>query len=180
MNKLLAHSLAFRSIITSLLYFLSSSSWAGNGGGTITYGPSAATPVPTLSGVMLIMLALLLAAIAFRILRQKDNHAGRMMVLSLLAVGTLASGLSGVKLIDNAYADPILEELTNPNGGTLVIDNNDIYEIRNATSGTATILNIQFNGCENLPAPDVPKCTVGLELADTESCFLTFGDICSG
>ena len=85
MNRLISGSVIFKSIITSLLYFLSSSVWAGTSPGQLIYGPVATpTPVPTLSGPILIVLALLLATIGYRILRQKDNHAGRMMSLSLM------------------------------------------------------------------------------------------------
>ena len=176
MNKLISGSVIFKSIITSLLYFLSSSVWAGGEAGIITYGPTTVTPVPTLSGVMLIVLALLLATIAFRILRQKENHAGRMMVLSLLAVGTLASGLGGIKLIDDAYADPLLLQLTNPNGGTIDIPNRDDYRVLNSTTVTTTILNIEINGSCGIDEPaGNPECVGGLEIAAADSCFISVG-----
>jgi len=50
------------------------------------------------------VLALLLATIAYRILKQKGNNTSRTMFLSLIAVGALVSGINGVKLINDAYA----------------------------------------------------------------------------
>lgn len=55
---------------------------------------------------MLVAMALLLGAIAFRVMKQKGNSAGRMMVVTLMGVGVLASGVSGVKLINDANAIP--------------------------------------------------------------------------
>ena len=172
MTKFITHGLAFKSTLASLLFFFSSSVWAGRPSLTLTYGP--ATPVPTLSDMMLIVLALLLAAITYRILRQKENTAGRMMVLSLLAVGTLASGVGGVKLINDAYAPPFDEkELTDPNGGVVIVGPSGTTRFINYTDGTTSIL-----GIELAPECDVvdnesftPYCKVGLKLADEASCF---------
>ena len=174
MNKLI-HSFVFRGLVASLLSLLSFSAWAGSVG-TITYGPVvASTPVPTMSGVMLVMLALLLATIAYRILRQKENNAGRMMVLSLLAVGALASGLGGITLIDDAYA-PSGIPLTNPGGDTLLLYSGTTSYINDTGAVTEILGRTAVQGCAFQSI--IEECTIGKQLAADEICNLAL--FCNG
>ena len=181
MNRLISGSVIFKSIITSLLYFLSSSVWAvAASPGQLIYGPVATpTPVPTLSGPILIVLALLLATIGYRILRQKDNHAGRMMSLSLIVIGALASGIGGVKLIEDAYATVTEILLEEAQGGSVDICWNCGTEGFVNETGAATEIKqiVKPANCEWLPLPpdEFPQCTVGLILSTdigSDTCYL--------
>jgi len=137
--------------------------------------PVAATPVPTLSGMMLIVLALLLAAVAYRILRQKENNASRMMVLSLLTVGALASGLGGVTLINDAYAsipgpNPTVVDLTDPNGNTVGIHSGTKSYINKTGEVTEILERSLEDFC--IFRPIINQCTIGKQLAVDEVCDL--------
>lgn len=181
MNKLISGSVIFKSTITFLLYSLSSSVWAvAASPGQLIYGP-VATPVPTLSGPILIILALLLATIGYRILRQKNNHAGRMMTLSLIAIGALASGIGGVKLIDDAYASFIPEtDLVEASGGVVDICSNcGTQGYRNVTNAVTKIKRIvkPEGSCEFVAPGPAPSCTEGLFLSAQAICYLNCSTI---
>jgi len=165
------HNLTIKSTLASLLYILSSTAWAG----LLVYGP--VTAIPTLSGTMLILLSLLLATIGYRILRQKGNDASRMMVLSLIAVGALASGLSGVKLVNDASASGA-NPLAQPSGGSVDCCNGlpflntsgVLQEIKSRTK--------PHSSCSWV-ANGSPECTPGLLLNNGETCYLdVFPDNC--
>ena len=136
--------------------------------GDITFaGP---TSVPTLSGIMLMMMALLLAVVGYRILKQKGNNASRMMVLSLIAVGTLMSGVGGIKLINDAYAVPTtLHDVSAP--GTYDV-NNYANTYTNTSSAILTITGTSLPGpiCHGTCLED---STVAPAASCTLNCFLT-------
>ena len=71
----------------------------------VVYGAVASTAVPTLGGSALIVLAILLAVVAFRIMRMQQ-HKGVNLVVVLTAVTALASGVGGVDLVSEANALP--------------------------------------------------------------------------
>jgi len=163
-------NLTIKSTLASLLYILSSTAWAGSG--SLVYGP--VPPIPTLSGTMLILLSLLLATIGYRVLQQKGNDASRMMVLSLIVVGALASGIGGVKLINNAYANgfPTIS-LNQPGGGTatVCIDCGP-YHYQNDTGAPLEIKSrIHPEPC-GWGTVTAPECTAGLLLGDGDACQL--------
>jgi len=161
----------------SALFLLSSTAWAGGGFGTLTYGPvlappppvTAATPVPTLSGIMLMVMALLLAAIGYRILKQKDNNASRMMMLSLIAVGSLASGMSGIKLINDAYAAPLNDHPLDTQGQASVEDGlNNYNNVGTPDIEIYTVDVDQYCGVQGNPG----DCVVGTILQNGQTCTL--------
>ncbi len=122
---------------------------AGATGGTIIYGPASA--VPTLSGGLLIALALLMAAIAFRMLRAQSRSGARMLVWAT-AVGALASGASGVKLISDAHAVVVhgyTVELTSETGGTI-----------NISDGPSTLVNTSGVTLQILQMNPAPGCVL--------------------
>lgn len=80
----------------------------------VTYQPVASS-IPTMSSAMLIVLAMLLGTLAFRLLR--SNGTGRLMG-TLLALGALAMGSGGIKVLSDAYAE-LPSAMDNPNGGKL-------------------------------------------------------------
>ena len=84
---------------------------ANSPGGTITYGPLPQS-VPALSGSMLVVLGLLFAVLAFRVLRA---HSASKPLASIVAVGVLVLGAaSGNQLIQNAWAPPNFPSVTRP------------------------------------------------------------------
>ena len=81
------------------------SAWAGVPvvPGAIVYAPlSSAAPVPTLGEWSLTLMALLLAVVAYRVLRGRVN--GRLMTPLLLTGGLAAAGLAGHDLVGLAQA----------------------------------------------------------------------------
>ena len=88
--------------------------FAGNGaGGTITYGPPNHS-IPVLSDIMLVVLGLLLAVIAFRVLR---SYPGGTPLASLVALTIAGSAMMPDKIIEQAQA--IALAMTNAAGGTI-------------------------------------------------------------
>lgn len=84
---------------------------------SITYQPLA-TAIPSLSGVGLVLLATLMAGAAWRFNRKGQGMPGGRFMGLALVVGAVASGASGVKLIEEAWAlDPNVS-LDSPTGGT--------------------------------------------------------------
>lgn len=72
------------------------------------------TPIPTLSGLGLLMLSMFLLAAAWQ-MKRKAQYEGSNFLMIMLVVGALASTASGVKLVSDAIAgyDPNVK-LTNP------------------------------------------------------------------
>ena len=62
-----------------------------------------AAAVPTLSGMMLFILSLLLFFVAFKVSKQKSANTGKFFI-TLIGVGALVSGMGGVKLISDVSA----------------------------------------------------------------------------
>lgn len=90
-----------RSITVTGLLAASSAVQAGGEIAFVTVGPLATSPVPSMSGYLLIVLGLLLAVIAFRTLR---NNPGAHKLLGVLVLGGgLVIGGVGV---DQALASP--------------------------------------------------------------------------
>jgi len=162
-------SISKRIVLFSSLLFLSGSVFAANHG-TIIYGPGGPTNIPTLSGMMLILLGLLLAAVAFRVMRkQKATYNALVTILGVSAV--LVAG-SGIKLVDEAWAT-ISVPLDNPNGGIEIIagDNYNVYE--NASGIPQTIGLVKLPPvCPFFPMGETsfPECTGGMVLQPGDFC----------
>lgn len=125
---------------------LSSNVLAGSSVGSIVYG-SGASAVPTLGGTTLIVLAILLAVIAFRILRSQQ-HSGVNLVVALTAIAAVASGAGGIRLMSDANAVAVgVVNMTSESGGSVQLFPG-ANEVTNVTSVPLTILEIQLvNGC---------------------------------
>ena len=143
-------------------------------GGMITYGPSAAQSIPALSDLMLVVLGLFLAVMAFRVLRA---HPGGTPLASLAALAIVGlSTVPGVKFIDEAFA-AIQSYPMQPGGGTITIDNNNEVEIRNGPGVAQRIITIVPNdpqNCYTESTVNSPTCTVGAIVQPSAACYVNF------
>ena len=157
--------------LASALALLAATSDAfAGGGGTIVYGPPAAS-IPTLSGTMLIVLGLLFAVMAFRVLR---NFPGGRPLASIVALSVAGlSGVSGINVIRDAYA-AVSYEMTQPNGGSLFIGAEEIdVPVSNATGRTQQIKSLNPDTYCSIVAPSSsPACTPGALVPDGNSCWV--------
>jgi hypothetical protein len=139
----------------------------------VTYQPVASS-IPTLSSAMLIVLAMLLGTLAFRLLR--SNGAGRLMGV-LLALGALALA-GGFKVVGDAYA-PTTDKMNNPNGGTLYRSEEGL--VVNESGRTQMIIAIKCSEPAGQPALSMtnfggPTCDDNppTVLSPSDQCFLNF------
>lgn len=153
---------------------MSSPAWAGFSG-TLTYAPAATTTTstPTLGAWMLLLLALLLAVVAYRVLRSRIN--GRQMGLFALAGSLVAGGAASGDLMRMAQAAIPQVFMSSATGGTANLGLG-IQQVTN-TSGVpqqVTALTITVNGDSfvNPGGSFVPQCVVGIVVAPGGSCYL--------
>lgn len=171
---------------------------AGVGGGTITFEPLGATAIPTLGGVMLVILSLLLALVGVLILR-RNRRAGGGTAVSLaagaLVAGSLASGAGGVKLVQYAQAQvpcPPDCEVSDPQGGTFNVLDNANNSYRNTSGVTLRVSELTLHGgCAfegfDPPTPPFlepaneiqqdPICEEDGQVSDGEACVILCQDI---
>jgi len=139
---------------------------AGMPGAIITYGP-AGTSVPTISGPMLIALAVLLMLVAFRLLKDRPA-SGTNLVIVLTALSALAIGSGGIKLVADAEAVDVFElKMTKEGGGTLNVEPGE-WQVSNSTAVPQQIKNIEFSeGCKQavLAGFEADSCSPGSTLA---------------
>jgi len=164
---------------------------AGIPGAIITYGPvsAASASIPTISGSLLIALAVLLMLVAFRLLKDRP-HAGSKLVIAVAAITALATGAGGIKLVADAHAGaPSQFPMTNEDGGTLTLPPGGPFQVFNNTNVTQEIKKIEnncLNGGSNGGQPLVQTlnggqtskgtCQVSTRLAPaTEYCEITVG-----
>lgn len=140
----------------------------------VTYQPVASS-IPTLSSAMLIVLALLLATLAFRLL--KSNGTGRLMG-TFLVLGALALGSGGIKVLSDAYAE-LPSAMDNPNGGTLYRYEDGL--VVNESGRTQMIIAIKCREPAGQPALSLgnfggPTCDDNppTVLSSSAQCFLNF------
>lgn len=148
---------------------------AGTPGGTITYGPAAAS-IPTLSEIGMLITGLLVAVIGFRVMRA---NPGRTPLASVLLMSGLAIGAAGVgtRLVDSAYA-AILLEMSVAAGGTMDIPPTDGTNIpvENTSGVTQHILGRSALAC-TFAAPSLsPECTIGSTVAPDGTCYVRFSN----
>lgn len=140
-----SHSGKFLPALLTLVSIGFSTSASAGGAGTIIYGPGSSLGIPTLGGSALIALALLLAIIAFRVLRTQQ-HSGVNLVVALTAATALASGIGGINLISDAKASPS-QEMEDIEGGDIELFAG-LNQIFNGTEASQKILSIDLNpGC---------------------------------
>jgi hypothetical protein len=124
---------------------------AGSPGAIITYGP-VGSAVPTISGGMLIALAVLLMLVAFRLLKDRPA-SGTNLVIAITAITALATGAGGIKLVADAHAVSPVLEMTDPAGNTpLYVPQGGPWQVFNITNVPLQIKQIQYSpGCSDQP-----------------------------
>lgn len=171
--------------------FASLASAGGSTGAVITYSPqSVAAAVPTISGSLLIVLAVLLMIVAVRLLKDRPN-AGANLLIAVVAIASLATGAGGVKLVADAYAGVLEAQMTNAAGGTLNIPSG-ASRVVNVTEVPQQITNIAYSaGCSsqapvNADAPvqadagtSVGTCTTSTTLAAQSGEFCDIDVVCA-
>lgn len=140
-------------------------------GGSIFYGPIPQS-IPTLSGFMLVILGLLFAVLAFRVLRA---HSASKPLASIVAVGVMVlSAASGNQLIQNVQAVPAFS-FSNPSGGVLNINSFGEFPVFNNSGQPQQIINITASPpFLDSPTSQQPRCTVGLAVQYNNSCYINF------
>ncbi|MGH8090632.1 MAG: midcut-by-XrtH protein [Rudaea sp.] len=153
---------------------MTSPAWAGFSG-TLAYAPAATTTTstPTLGAWMLLLLALLLAVVAYRVLRSRIS--GRQMGLFALAGSLIAGGAASGDLIRAAQAVIPAVYMSSATGGTANLGVG-IQQVTN-TSGVPqqiTALTVTTNGDTfvNPGGSYVPQCVVGIVVAPNGSCYV--------
>ena len=142
------------------------SAWAGVPvvPGAIVYAPlSSAAPVPTLGEWSLTLMALLLAVVAYRVLRGRVN--GRLMTPLLLTGGLAAAGLAGHDLVGLAQAVVPQVQFSQAAGGSVGVGVGETQIIN--TSGVpqqVTSMSTQ-PGYSFVTPPGSPQCQVGTPVA---------------
>ncbi len=141
-------------------------------GGSITFSPLSAEAVPVLGSSMLLLLALLLAFIAFVSFRKRQNGVVP-VIAGALALASLASAGGGVNLLHKAYAGNVGGMvISSPAGETKVINGGTFNSYFNDSGVPLKI------GPVTLPPGDCPSealgfsgaCVDGSNLADGEQC----------
>lgn len=153
---------------------VTSSAWAGFSG-TLTYAPAAAaattTSTPTLGTWTLLLMAALLAVIAYRVL--KTRVSGRQFGLFALAGSLIAGGAASGDLIRLAHAQSVpVYQMSSATGGTV----NLIFGIQQLTNTSGVpqqVTNLVGNGSYVNPGGSyTPQCIVGLVVAPGNSCYV--------
>ena len=151
---------------------MTSPAWAGFSG-TLAYAPAAPTSTPTLGAWMLLLLAFLLAVVAYRVLRSRVN--GRRMGLFALAGSLIAGGAASGDLIRVAQAVLPSYSMNNAAGGTINLGQG-IQQVTNATAVPMQITNLTVTvpgGAFTNPGGSyIPQCVVGTVVAPGGSCYL--------
>lgn len=133
--------------------------------GTLVYGPEV-SPVPGLNGVMLLVLALLVFAVAFRVLRRRTS--GPLLSILAAALVTALFSIAGGQVISDSDAIQPAYELSNPSGGSAPIYGgiNNLYQ---NTSGVAQLI-LGINGSMSGCYKPASTCFEGVMLEPGESC----------
>ena len=141
--------------------------------GTITYVPVPPQSIPALSGFMLVILGLLFAVLAFRVLRA---HSASKPLASIVAVGVLVLGAaSGNQLIQNAQATPPSLFFSNPSGDILHVNSFGEIPVLNNSGQPQQIINVTVSpSAVDSPTSQQPRCTVGLAVQNNNACFINF------
>lgn len=142
-------------------------------GGVIDYAPVAATAVPTLAEWSLALLALLVAAVAYRVLRGRVG--GRLMSNLLMAGAAAVAAFSGHGLMRHAEAIAANDqEMSSPTGGS--ITGSGWTRLTNTSGVAQRITSVQPVGAYSIksPPPESPECLVGTVVAPGAKCNVEF------
>lgn len=133
----------------------------------IVYSP-AASSVPTLGTYALLILSVLMVVIALRAGFIRGNRVNTAALLCLS--GAIASGFSGVKLLEQAHADGgdsggVLGFLDSPTGGSVPITSGALNFFENSSGTRVRLDSIGLPlGCSNPNSGSIDgagQCTVG-------------------
>jgi hypothetical protein len=170
---MIRHTRKLIHIAPALAFMLSGAdAIAGMGVGTIVYGPVPQS-IPALSGSMLVVLGLLFAVLAFRVLRA---HSASKPLASMVAVGVLVLGAaSGNQLFRNAQATPPSLSFSNPSGGVVNVTSLGESQVSNTSGQIQRIISVTaLNNHISEPTTGQPQCTVGLTVQNNSTCFINF------
>jgi hypothetical protein len=128
---------------------------------------------------MLIVLGLLFAVLAFRVLR---NYPGGRPLASIVALSIAGlSGVSGIKVMQEAYALPYPDyyAMTDPNGGSININYfGGEVPVDNISGRTQQIKSVTpYSGCSVVTPSSSPACVPGVIVPPTgpaNSCWVKF------
>jgi len=172
-------------LITIFTLLISSTTVFAGSVGAMTMSFAAtggAESIPSLSGMMLVVLSLLLFAIALRTAKQKEKNK---LFVSLIGTGALLTALGGagqLKTSIDAYAGWTM--VGTPVGVVPFDRDNTTQElfvgigtyINQDPELTATILDINnVDFCSIVDTGNANQCSVGQTLAPGASCELEFG-----
>lgn len=162
-----------RHLVPTLAFMLGSDAMASDEEiASIVYAPALLQTIPTLSGSMLVVLGLLLAVLAFCVLR---DHSASKPLASIVAVGILALGVaSGNQLMQNAQASVVAPLFDNPSGGITVVYESFSGEqgIRNTSGQPQRIISGKSNSHEFASTTQQPRCSVGLIVQNNNFCYI--------
>lgn len=132
----------YRGSAAAVAVMFSSGALAGGGtAGSLVYGPGS-NAVPTLGGTALVALALLLAVVAFRVLRSEQYRGMNLVVAATMATAIAAAG-GGVKLISDAQARPD-QSMDSAKGGSAPLFDG-LNRIDNTSGVTQFVMNIDLD-----------------------------------
>ncbi len=145
---------------------------AGSSIGSITYLPVDSS-IPTLSGAMLVVLSLLFAVVAYRVLRTRSGNGP---LASIVAFGIVALGASsGIYYTQNVQAAASGLTLIIQQGGTVNVPAPGLTYVQNLTSHIQRITNIYVNPNYTTIYPgSSPECAIGLEVPPNTYCYIDF------
>lgn len=153
-------------LLTSLA--AATDAFAGTNGGTITYGPPTQS-IPALSDLMLVVLGLLLAVMAYRVLRAHPGGGQPLASVVALAIVGL-SMIPGGKFIEEVYANAGYE-MTSPSGGTVLIPSSwTEYPVGNSSGVVQQIKSVTPASAQTTS----PTCAPGLTVQPNSSCYVLF------
>jgi len=113
--------------------------------GYIRYEPLVEVPIPAVSGSVLVLLALALALVGFRLLRSRNHNNASHLLVAATLTAALASGISGVNLVADAFAAPPTLTMEDPEGGQLLINTDGYHQVVNDTNRPQQIVAMALN-----------------------------------
>lgn len=155
---------------------------------------ASATPIPTLSGSMLIILSLLLFVVAFKAAKQKGNNAGKFFI-GLIGTFALVVGGSGIKLVTDVQASGLdvplipgtltyrlINNPSDPNSGFYgAIRNNSgqSIDVLSIVPDANSVCYFPGNGSNPCSGNTIPLTTSPLMMPDGQSCTISCGHAAS-
>lgn len=178
----------------------SSMATAGTVSGILSYAPlaasgSAATPIPTMGGIGLVMLSVFLLLVFWRMHRSGTLQGGARFLVLALASGTLISGVAGAKLISKAVAAVELTgmflDMDDEQGGTLMFggqtDRACVRNVTNVPLRITAMTNLQGQGVkvvemseclgDSEAPPAIGGCSVNQVLQPEDVCGIAMSNL---